>query len=54
MYFLSPVCTFQFTIEMYGAPHEADDFGTGVPDSHGALSRHRFGAPHLYNTTAYG
>ena len=33
-------------------PHGADDFGTGVPDSRGTLSRYRFGTPHSYNTTA--
>ena len=43
MYFLRLVCTFHVTIEMYRAPHGADDFGTGAPDSRGALSKHRFG-----------
>ena len=37
------MCTFQYTIEMYRAPHEADDFGTDALQS-GALSNHRFGA----------
>ena len=30
MYFLSLVCTFHVTMEMYGAPQGADDFGMGV------------------------
>ena len=34
-------------IEMYRAPYGADDFGTGAPDSRGAISKHRFDAPAL-------
>ena len=35
MYFQSLMCTFHRTIDVYRAPHRADDFGTGVPDSRG-------------------
>ena len=35
MYFMCLVCTFHFTIEMYRAPHRADDIGTRAPDSRG-------------------
>ena len=31
VYFLSLVCSFHVTMEMYRAPYGADDFGTGVP-----------------------
>ena len=43
MYFLRLVCTFHVTMEMYRAPHGADNFGTHAPDSRGALSSHKFG-----------
>ena len=48
------MCTFQDTIEMYRAPHEADDISTSVPDSRGTLSRHMFGARYSYNTASCG
>ena len=37
-------------MEMYRAPHGADDFGTGVPGSRATFSMHRFGPAGCRNT----